>query len=90
MQIYLKSINMDGLIIGYGKSQICKYYTGDNTKEIGLDSIRLEKDGNKLYGYADPFMGFLPLDKSQMKMSQIQYLICMLNVNEYQNYLAVI
>lgn len=79
MQIYLKSINMDGLIIGYGKSQICKYYTGDNTKEIGLDSIRLEKDGNKLYGYADPFMGFLPLDKSQMKMSQIQYLICVNN-----------
>ena len=41
--------NIGCLIMGYGKSITCRSFTGDSTKEICTDSIRLEKtkEGDK-------------------------------------------
>jgi len=76
-------INGSGcLVMGFGKSKTCRNYTGDNTKEICSDSIRLEYKDNKLFGYADPTMGMLPFDKEKVENTQIKYLIRMLDEGE--------
>lgn len=70
------------LVMGSGKSDVCRNYTGSNTKMVGLDSIRLEADGVKLFGYYDVTMGFIPQDKSKMCSCEINYLIRMLSSQE--------
>lgn len=76
--------NCGCLIMGYGKSKTCRRYTGEDTIEICSDSIRLERIGNKLFGYADPGMGILPFNKEMAKSAQIKYLVRMLNEEETQ------
>lgn len=76
-------INNKGcLIMGYGKSQTCRSFTGDSTKEICSDSIRLEKEDRELIGYADPGMGILPFNKNMASSTHISYLIRMLSEEE--------
>lgn len=76
-------INGSGcLVMGFGKSKACRYYTGNNTIEICLDGIRLEYKDNKLFGYADPTLGIYPFNKKMAKNTQIKYLIRMLNAEE--------
>lgn len=70
------------LIMGFGKSKTCRFYTGEDTVEICSDSIRLEKNEKKLFGYADPTMGMLPFNKENAKNSQIHYLVRMLDEEE--------
>lgn len=72
------------LVMGYGKSQTCRHYTGDGTIEICSDSIRLENCGGVLFGYADPAMGLLPFDKTKAQNTQIKYLVRMLDKEETQ------
>ncbi|MDE5539480.1 MAG: hypothetical protein K2J20_03230 [Bacilli bacterium] len=71
------------LIMGYGKSKTCRNFTGNTTKEICSDSIRLEKtEDRKLFGYADPGMGNFPFNKDREPHVSICYLIRMLNEEE--------
>lgn len=72
------------LVMGCGKSDACTNYTGESTKEIWLDSIRLEYSDGKLWGYVDPFMGFLPPVKITDGI-EIKYLIYMDSEEETQN-----
>lgn len=74
--------NIGCLVMGVGKSKTCRNFTGDNTKEIGVDSIRLEKGDGVLWGYADPTMGFIPFNKYEAQFSKIQFLFRMLNEEE--------
>lgn len=77
-------INNKGcLIMGYGKSKTCRNFTGETTKEICSDSIRLEKtEDGKLIGYADPSMGFFPFNRDGAPHESICYLIRMLSEEE--------
>lgn len=76
-------INNKGcLVMGYGKSQICRSSTGDSTKKICSDSIRLENEDGELIGYADPCMGILPFNKNVASSMHISHLIRMLSEEE--------
>lgn len=68
------------LIMGYGKSKTCRHFTGENTEEIGIDSIRFEREINTLYGISDPTMGLMPLNNPQK--IQLDYFIRMLSETE--------
>lgn len=74
--------NCGCLVMGHGKSRVCRDYTGENTVEIGCDSIRLENNNNKLFGYSDVGMGLFKFDKETSANCQIKYLIRMLNEEE--------
>lgn len=79
----LFKINQKGcLVMGFGKSRTCRHYTGENTEEICSDSIRLEVNNHKLFGYADAGMGYLPFNKDKAKNTEIKYLIRMLDKKE--------
>ena len=76
-------INNKGcLIMGSGKSQTCRYFTGKSTIEICTDSIRLEVIGRELVGYGDPGMGLFPFNKEHSLNTPIHYLVRMLNEDE--------
>ena len=70
------------LVMGSGKSDVCRNYTGSNTEMMGLDSIRLDADGARLIGYYDVTMGLIARDKSTMPSCEINYLIRMLSSQE--------
>lgn len=79
----LFSINGKGcLVMGSGKSDVCRNCTGANTETIGLDSIRLELNDKKLLGYYDAGMGMIKIEKSKMPNCEIHYLIYMLSNKE--------
>lgn len=67
------------LVMGSGKSRVCRNFTGSNTQLVGLDSIRLEVNKDKLFGYSDATMGMIKLKKSEMPNCEINYLIHMLD-----------
>ena len=76
-------INNKGcLIMGSGKSQTCRLFTGESTKEICTDSIRLEVLGKELIGYGDPSMGMILFNKESSSNTPIHYLVRMLDKNE--------
>ena len=79
----LFEINGKGcLIMGSGKSKVCRHFTGTETKELGTDSIRLELSDQKLFGYFDALMGEIPIEKIQMPYCEIRYLVRMLSSEE--------
>lgn len=72
------------LIMGCGKSKACRRYTGDSTKEIMTDFVRLEYSNKKLWGYGDVTMGILPSPHLTNGI-EIKYLIYMDSEEETRN-----
>ena len=70
------------LIMGHGKSMVCRRFTGDSTKEIMTDSIRLDNKNGNLMGYGDASMGMIPSISSITDGIEIKYLIYMDNEDE--------
>lgn len=65
------------LVTGHGKSKTCRNYTGESTKEICTDCIRLNIEEDCLVGYGDPAMGMCPIDFENTQSTHIQYLLYM-------------
>jgi len=85
----LFKINGKGcMITRSGKSKTCRNYTGDETEEIGIDTIRLEKNDGLLYGISDPTMGFLPLEDPNF--IELSYFVHMLDADETKEYKIII
>ena len=64
-------------VMGHGKSQTCKNYTGETTKEIMTDSFRLNVESNSLVAYGDVGMGLIPFDKQRCPRMLVDYFIYM-------------
>lgn len=69
------------IIMGYGKTKACMSITGDSTKMIMNDSIRLDYRDGKLWGYGDALMGFLPITQLN-DCIEVQYLVYMASEQE--------
>lgn len=86
----LFKINNKGcLIMGYGKSKTCRWYTGEDTEEIGSDSVRFERRDNELIGMFDPTMGLVDNDNLNFNALKVEYLLRMLNESETKKYKIV-
>lgn len=71
-------INGKGCVVmGCGKSQTCRSYTGETTKEVMTDSLRFDVEGNSLVAYGDAGMGLLPFDSQRCPKIFVDYFIYM-------------
>ena len=71
-------INGKGCVVmGCGKSQTCRRYTGETTKEVMTDSLRFDVEGNSLVAYGDAGMGLLPFDSQRCPKIFVDYFIYM-------------
>ena len=71
-------INGKGCVVmGHGKSKTCRNYTGDTTKEIMTDSLRLSIEDNRLVAYGDAGMGLIPFDSQRCPKIFVDYFIYM-------------
>lgn len=64
------------IIMGYGKTKACMSITGDSTKMIMMDSIRLDYRNGKLWGCADALMGVFNVSQPN-DFIEIQYFVYM-------------
>ena len=73
----IHTVNNKGcLVTGCGKTKVFKHHI-PGSKEIALDSIRITCSGDKLIGYEDALMGFVPFDPQSCRNHTIDYLIFM-------------
>ena len=71
-------INGKGCVVmGHGKSKTCRNYTGETTKEIMVDSLRFDVEGNSLVAYGDAGMGIFPFDHQKCPRMLVDYFIYM-------------
>lgn len=76
-------INGKGCVVmGHGKSKTCRNFTGESTKEVMTDSLRLDAEGNNLVAYGDAGMGIMPFDPQRCPKMSVDYFIYMQDEDE--------
>lgn len=70
------------VIMGHGKTKVCRYYIKNKTEEIAADSIRFNIENSQLWAYADIGMGIFPFNAETSKHIEVKYLIYMDDENE--------
>lgn len=84
-------INNKGcLVMGHGKSDVCKKYTGENTDEIALDFACITEENDELYGHFEMEVRHKDVKEPIEDRKKLDYFIRMLSEDEtikrFKNY----
>ena len=76
-------INGKGCVVmGHGKSKVCRNYTGDKTEELMTDFARFDIKDENLFAQGDFPMGRMFVDLSKLPQMKVDYFVYMQSEKE--------